>query len=125
MNSLLGLSPATLRKAADLQEKILELQKEVDQLLGQSGSTQAPVTGAVEGSRRGQGRQSTRAATRMTTNQAILKALEPGQLDVPTITAKVLELKGKASKAAIYQGLVQLKKTRKISNPARGQYLLK
>jgi peptide deformylase len=34
MNALIGLSPSSLRKAADLQEKILELQSELGQLLG-------------------------------------------------------------------------------------------
>src|SRR5437016_2170195 len=34
MNALIGLSPSSLRKAADLQEKILELQVELGQLLG-------------------------------------------------------------------------------------------
>lgn len=34
MNTLISLSPSSLRKAADLQEKILELQGELGQLLG-------------------------------------------------------------------------------------------
>jgi hypothetical protein len=36
MNTLIGLSPSSLRKAADLQEKILELQSDLSQLLGDS-----------------------------------------------------------------------------------------
>jgi hypothetical protein len=39
MNTLLRLSPSSLRKAADLQEKILELQSELGQLLGDSVPT--------------------------------------------------------------------------------------
>jgi hypothetical protein len=40
MNALLiGLSPSALRKAADLQEKILELRGELAQLLGNSEPT--------------------------------------------------------------------------------------
>ena len=39
MNALIGLSPSTLRKAANLQEKILELQGELSQLFGESVPT--------------------------------------------------------------------------------------
>ena len=39
MNTLITLSPSSLRKAADLQEKILELQRELGQLLGDSVPT--------------------------------------------------------------------------------------
>ena len=42
MNTLIELSPASLRKAADLQEEILALQGELYQLLGQP----APATAA-------------------------------------------------------------------------------
>jgi hypothetical protein len=42
MNSIIGLSPATLRKAADLQEQIMSLQTELDQMLRGSGSGVAP-----------------------------------------------------------------------------------
>ena len=39
MNTFIELSPSSLRKAADLQEKILELQAELGQLLGDSVPT--------------------------------------------------------------------------------------
>jgi hypothetical protein len=39
MNALIDLSPSSLRKAADLQEKILELQGELGQILGDSVPT--------------------------------------------------------------------------------------
>jgi hypothetical protein len=39
MNTLISLSPSSLRKAADLQEKILELQAELGQLLGDAVPT--------------------------------------------------------------------------------------
>jgi hypothetical protein len=39
MNTLIGLSPSSLRNAADLQEKILELQAELGQLLGDAVPT--------------------------------------------------------------------------------------
>ena len=35
MNSLIGLTPKALRKAADLQERIAALQEELEQLLGE------------------------------------------------------------------------------------------
>ena len=35
MNSIIGLTPRTLRKAADLQERIEGLQEELEQLLGE------------------------------------------------------------------------------------------
>jgi hypothetical protein len=34
MNTIMGLSPSSLRKAADLQEEILELQDELGRVLG-------------------------------------------------------------------------------------------
>jgi hypothetical protein len=39
MNTIMSLSPSSLRKAANLQEKILELQGELGQLLGDSVPT--------------------------------------------------------------------------------------
>ena len=39
MNTIMSLSPSTLRKAANLQEEILELQGELGQLLGDSVPT--------------------------------------------------------------------------------------
>jgi hypothetical protein len=39
MNTIMSLSPSSLRKAADLQEEILELQVELGQLLGDSVPT--------------------------------------------------------------------------------------
>jgi hypothetical protein len=41
MNSITNLSPAQLRKAADIQEKIQSLQKELGRLLGGSDETAA------------------------------------------------------------------------------------
>jgi hypothetical protein len=46
MNSITSLSPAELRKAANIQEKIQELQKELGQLLGSEVSTAAQATEA-------------------------------------------------------------------------------
>ena len=34
MNNIIGLSPKTLRKAANLQEQIQSLQKKLNQILG-------------------------------------------------------------------------------------------
>jgi hypothetical protein len=47
MNNLAGLSPASLRKAADIQERILKLQAELEAILGQSaaGQSSAPASG--------------------------------------------------------------------------------
>jgi hypothetical protein len=39
MNTIMSLSPSSLRKAANLQEEILELQGELSQLLGDSVPT--------------------------------------------------------------------------------------
>jgi hypothetical protein len=44
MNLITNLSPAELRKAANVQEKILDLQKELNQILGGEVSTPAPTT---------------------------------------------------------------------------------
>ena len=44
MNSIITLSPTALRKAADLQERIQSLQKELGQLLGGEASTPAEPT---------------------------------------------------------------------------------
>jgi hypothetical protein len=45
MNSIIGLTPKTLRKAADLQERIESLQEELKELLGEvSAPVQATET---------------------------------------------------------------------------------
>jgi hypothetical protein len=46
MNSIIELSPKALRKAADLQERVLSLQEELGQLLGGEVSTLAQPTEA-------------------------------------------------------------------------------
>jgi hypothetical protein len=50
MNSLIGLTPKALRKAADLQERIESLQEELSQILGAGVS--APVQAAEEPKKR-------------------------------------------------------------------------
>jgi hypothetical protein len=118
MNALMGLSSVALRKAADIKEQIERLERELNGLLGTSGP--AETTGGV--TRLGRATQGSRLTSGLTIKSAILRALEAGVSDVSTITSRVLALKGKASQAAIYQGLFSLKKDGKISNPARGQY---
>ncbi len=73
---------------------------------------------------KGRGKRGRRSGGKLTTNEAILRALEGGQLDVPTIVSKVSGLKGKASRPTVYQGLMKLKKDGKVTSPARGQYTL-
>jgi hypothetical protein len=114
----MGLSSVALRKAADIKEQIERLERELNGLLGTSGP--AETTGGV--TRLGRATQGSRLTSGLTIKSAILRALEAGVSDVSTITSRVLALKGKASQAAIYQGLFSLKKDGKISNPARGQY---
>jgi hypothetical protein len=46
MNSIIGLTAKALRKAADLQERILSLQEELGQLLGGEAATPAQPTQA-------------------------------------------------------------------------------
>ena len=72
----------------------------------------------------GKGKRRKRSPNGLTTNEAILKALEAGQLDVPAIVAKVSELKGKTTRATVYQGIMTLKKDGKISKVARGEYVI-
>ena len=47
MNNMIGLSPSTLRRAADVQEQILSLQTELGQLLGNSGSAETAAPAEV------------------------------------------------------------------------------
>ena len=49
MNSIIGLSPIALRRAADIQEKIQSLQQQLSQLLGGEGS---PTRATAEPKRR-------------------------------------------------------------------------
>jgi hypothetical protein len=59
----------------------------------------------------------------LTVVEAILEALsDNSQMDIPAITAKVVELKGPVSSTSIGQGLVRLKKSGKIVSRARGLY---
>ena len=46
MNSITNLSPKALRRAADIQEKIQELQSELNEILGSEASTPAQATEA-------------------------------------------------------------------------------
>src|ERR1035441_9822224 len=46
MNAIIDLSPKTLRRAADLQERIQALQEELSQILGGEASTPAEPTEA-------------------------------------------------------------------------------
>jgi hypothetical protein len=63
MNSITNLLPAQLRKAADIQEKIQSLQKELRQLLGNEGSTPAqPARAPKKGKMSAAGRAAIRAA---------------------------------------------------------------
>ena len=87
----------------------------------------APV---VRGRRRGRPAGKAMAGrkprSKITTNAAILKALEGGkQKGVKAIVQAVEQLKGKVAKASVSLGLGKLKKEGKIANPARGQYALK
>jgi hypothetical protein len=53
MNSLINLSPQQLRKAADLQERIVALQSELAGLLGEPAAVPAPAApGAKPAARR-------------------------------------------------------------------------
>ncbi len=62
MNSLTTLSPAQLRKAANIQEKIQQLQKKLNQLLGAETSTPAKPTEAPKARRRSGRRKMSAAA---------------------------------------------------------------
>lgn len=133
MNSITELPPSAYRKAADLREKILALEKELQELLGTSAQAElrgTEATGMKGDRRKGRmrrpgGARAKRSSNGITTNAAILKALEGGKLDVPSIVSKVTNLKGKASKASILQALVVLKKKGQITNPERGHYVIK
>jgi len=52
MNTLSGLTPQQLRKAADIQERIQSLQKEIQQILGTNVETAAPETPKARRKRR-------------------------------------------------------------------------
>ena len=131
MTTLTELSPETYRRAADIREKILELEEQLKQLLGETAPSPAETQAPSRTTRGGRGRSKVarapgkRSSNGLTTNQAILKVLEKGLADVPTIISKVTQMKGKASKAAIVQALVVLKKQGQITNPERGQYVIK
>ncbi len=63
MNSLTTLSPAQLRKAANIQEKIQKLQKKLNQILG--GQVSAPVESTeAPKARRKRGRRKMSAAAK-------------------------------------------------------------
>jgi hypothetical protein len=48
MNSIIGLTPKTLRKAADLQERIEGLQEELQQLLGEVSAPAPTAEGPMK-----------------------------------------------------------------------------
>ena len=62
MNSIIGLSPKALRKAANLQEKIQKLQKKLNQILG--GEVPSPVKSTPAPKKRKKGRKKMSAAAK-------------------------------------------------------------
>ena len=62
MNAITHLTPRQLRQAADIQEKVLALQNELEQLLGSSSYT--PVTGGTKRRLSAQGLANIRAGAR-------------------------------------------------------------
>ncbi len=65
MNSLTTLSPAELRKAANIQEKIQKLQKKLSQLLGGEVSAAAKATEAPKAKRKRSRKMSAAAKAKM------------------------------------------------------------
>ena len=64
-----------------------------------------------------------REKSALTVLEAILEALSDGsQMDIPSITAKVSYLKGKATSSSVGQGLFRLKRQGKIVSLERGMY---
>jgi hypothetical protein len=102
MNSITNLSPAQLRKAADIQEKIQSLQKELGQILGGSADTavtEAPKKRKFSAAARAKMRAAQRARwAKIKTAQAPKKRKlsAQGLANIRAGVAKRMAAKGKA-----------------------------
>lgn len=76
MNSIASLSPAQLRHAAEIKEKIVALEKQLQQITGGSG----PAPANVDGRRRKRGPMSPAAKAKLAARmKAIWKARKAAQ----------------------------------------------
>jgi hypothetical protein len=151
MNSITGLTPKALRRAADLQERILALQAELNDILGapapaapvaapeppkprkrrMSAKGLANIRAGVAKRMARQGKAPSTAAAgdgAMTVKTAILKALASGKpMDKKSIAAGVSMYRGKKTlPTSINPTLHEMKvKDKTITNPSRGLYKLK
>lgn len=97
MNSLATLSPGQLRKAADIQERIVALKAEFEQLLGAGVGTPAPVTAEPKKRRK----FSAAARANMRQAQKARWAKIKGQEASPTPAQKPKRKMSAAGRAAI------------------------
>jgi hypothetical protein len=97
--SITSLSPQQLRRAANLQEKILELQAELNAILG--GEVSAPIVrGTPQGPKNGRRKVSAEARSRMAAAQKARRAAERGESQSKETSAPSTKPKRKMSKAA-------------------------
>lgn len=120
MTTLTNLSASDLRKAADLKEQIEALQLQLNNCLdgGYVGNGFA-LNRSPGATRRGKG-----AKGGKTVADCVLEATNNGNvMSIQTIIDAASKIRGKAiSRALMSFTLAQLKKAKRIANPARGQY---
>ena len=112
MNLLMQLTPAQLRKAADIQEKIESLKKELDQVLAVLVAAPTAALEATEPAKRGRKRFSAKTRAKMAAAQKARWAAKKGEI----VTPAKPEIKVAPAKE---QPAKQPKKTKKPVSEAR------
>lgn len=126
----MNLSPKDLRRAADIKEQIEALQGQLNSCLagGSVGSGFGAGRTAKRGGYVGNGFAPRLKRGRMTGGKtvadSILEALSSGNpMPVSEIIRAASTIRGRAiSPGLMSVTLAQLKKTKRVANPARGQY---
>lgn len=121
---MLTLNTATLRRALDLQERIEDLQRELQSLLGKNSSLSGFVSRSAAGPRRGRkpGRPAKKAAKRGRKKRTSpfkgrKRPSSPSGPLAPAVHKVLKRAGGPMNVDAILQGLKQDKYVWKVSNP--------
>lgn len=120
MTRLINLSATDLRKAADLKEQIETLQAQLNACLGGGHAENGFVSNLSQRvTRRGK-----RAKHGKTVADCVLAAMNGGNvMSIQDIISEASKIRGTTiSRALMSFTLAQLKKAKRVANPARGQY---
>ena len=122
MTTLTNLTASDLRRAADLKEQIEALQAQLNNCLGGGGGHAG--NGFVPNRSQPTPRRGRTSKGSKTVADCILEAMKSGKaMSIQDIVSAASRIRGRAvSPGLMSVTLAQLKKAKRIANPARGQY---